>query len=45
MRSRILSLWLPNLPTDRLLRHARRNADRTDGTGAALIRSDRSPPS
>jgi protein ImuB len=30
MRSRILSLWLPNLATDRLLRHARRAADGRD---------------
>ena len=36
MRSRILSLWLPNLATDRLLRHARRGADRTDAAGSAL---------
>jgi protein ImuB len=36
MRSRILSLWLPNLPTDRLLRPARRGADRPDAAGSAL---------
>jgi protein ImuB len=36
MRSRILSLWLPNLATDRLLRQAQRNADGTEGAGAAL---------
>ena len=36
MRSRILSLWLPNLATDRLLRHARRGADGTDAAGSAL---------
>jgi protein ImuB len=33
MRSRILSLWLPNLPTDRLLRQAWRAAGRRDGAG------------
>ena len=40
MRSRILSLWLPNLPTDRLLRHARRapggHDGGRDGAGPAL---------
>jgi protein ImuB len=36
MRSRILSLWLPNLATDRLLRPARRGADRPDAAGSAL---------
>src|SRR5918994_3319233 len=36
MRSRILSLWLPNVATDRLLRHARRAADGREGAGSAL---------
>ena len=36
MRSRILSLWLPSLPTDRLLRQARRAAGGRDGAGPAL---------
>jgi protein ImuB len=35
MRSRILSLWLPDLPTDRLLRHAVRAAGGRDGAGPA----------
>lgn len=37
MRSRILSLWLPNLATDRLLRHARRDADRTDAAAGSAL--------
>jgi protein ImuB len=36
MRSRVLSLWLPNLATDRLLRHARRAADGRDYPKADL---------
>jgi len=36
MRSRILSLWLPNLATDRLLRHVRRAADGRDHPKADL---------
>ena len=36
MRSRVLSLWLPNLATDRLLRHARRAADGRDHPKADL---------
>ena len=39
MRSRILSLWLPNLATDRLLRRARRGADRTEPPDPHWIRS------
>jgi protein ImuB len=36
MRSRILSLWLPDLATDRLLRHAWRAVDGRDGAGSVL---------
>jgi protein ImuB len=36
MRSRILSLWLPNLATDRLLRQARRAAGGHEGAGPLL---------
>jgi protein ImuB len=36
MRARILSLWLPNLATDRLLRSARRAADGREAAGSAL---------
>ena len=36
MRSRILSLWLPDLPTDRLLRQARRATDGRDRPASNL---------
>jgi protein ImuB len=36
MRSRILSLWLPSLPTDRLLRPARRAADGREAAAFGL---------
>jgi protein ImuB len=36
MRSRILSLWLPNLATDRLLRQARRAAGGREAAACAL---------
>ena len=53
MRSRILSLWLPTLPTDRLLRRVRRGNGREPGSRAAAravagrrsARTCRSPPS
>jgi protein ImuB len=37
MRSRILSLWLPSLPTDRLLRPARRAAGGREAAASGLL--------
>ncbi|HLT00672.1 MAG TPA: DNA polymerase Y family protein, partial [Geminicoccaceae bacterium] len=41
MRSRILSLWLPNLATDRLLRHARRGGANAPDAGRSALDPNR----